>query len=269
MPIIGYLDSGSAERNWAESFRHGLNETGYVEGKNVTIEYRWADGKYDRLPMLAADLVQRNVAVIAATSTPPALAAQKATSTIPIVFTTGSDPVRFGLVANLSHPGGNVTGVTRLNLALEAKRLQLLHELLPSAHTIALLVNPTNPNSKIISSDVQAEGNRLGINIEIVRAITESDIDQVFTALYQTGVGALLIGPDPFFNSRSQLIANLMLRYAVPTMFQYQEYVEAGGLLSYSASLADSHRQVGIYVGKSSQGPSRAISQSNSRDDSN
>jgi putative ABC transport system substrate-binding protein len=175
-PVIGLLDSGSAGRNWVAAFREGLAESGYVEGRNLAIEYRWAEGRYDQLPALAADLVHRNVAVIVATSTPPALAAKAATTAIPIVFTTGADPVEFGLVTSLSRPGGNLTGVTRLNVQLGPKRLQLLHELVPKAIRIALLVNPTNPNAEIFSREGRAEGSNLGLQIQVLQASTEPDL---------------------------------------------------------------------------------------------
>jgi putative tryptophan/tyrosine transport system substrate-binding protein len=202
------------------------------------------------LPALAADLVQHQVAVIAATSTPPALAAKAATTTIPIVFTTGSDPVEFGLVTSLSRPGGNLTGVTRMNLELGPKRLDLLHELVPSAAIIGLLVNPTNPNTEILSRDVTAAGGSLGVQIHVLQARTEAEFAAAFEGLKELRAGALLIGPDPFFNTRIAQLAALTISNAVPTMYQYREFAAAGGLSSYGGSLTDSHRQVGVYVGR-------------------
>jgi putative ABC transport system substrate-binding protein len=250
VPVVGVLDSGSAGRNWVAAFRQGLREAGYAENQNVTIEYRWADGQYDRLPALAADLVYYRVAVIAATSTPPALAAKAATTTIPIVFTTGSDPVDFGLVASLNRPGGNLTGVTRLNLQLGPKRLELLHELVPDAAMIALLVNPTNPNAEPLIRDVQGAAGALKLNIRALHATSESDFPTVFESIRQMRAGALLIGPDPFFNTRSAQIAALTISHGVPTIYQYHEFAAAGGLMSYGGSLTDSHRQVGVYTGR-------------------
>jgi ABC-type uncharacterized transport system substrate-binding protein len=250
MPVIGLLDSGSPSHNWVRAFLRGLAETGYIERQNVTIEYRWAEGRYDRLPALAADLAGRHVAVIVATSTPPALAAKKATTTIPVVFTTGSDPVDFGLVKSLNKPGGNLTGVTRLNLQLGPKRLELLHELLLDAAIIALLVNPTNPNAEPLRRDVQAAASTLGLQVHAFEARTDDDLGVAFNAMRQLKAGALLIGPDPFFNTRSAQIAALTISQALPTIYQYHEFAVAGGLMSYGGSLTDSHRQVGIYTGR-------------------
>jgi putative ABC transport system substrate-binding protein len=249
-PIVGYLDSGSPEHNWAPLFRDGLRGAGYTENENVDIVYRWAEGRYDRLPELAADLVRRRVAVIVATSTPPALAAKAATTTIPVVFTTGSDPVTFGLVASLNQPGGNLTGITRMNLQIGPKRLALLQELLPAAHNLALLMNPTNPNATILSREVQATAAELGLRVSEHRAQTEDDLTTAFESLDHAGVQGLLVGPDPFFNSRIERLANLTVMHAVPTIYQYREFAVAGGLLSYGASLADAHRLVGVYTGR-------------------
>jgi len=250
MPVIGYLDSGSADRSQVSAFRAGLGEAGYEEGRNVTIEYRWADGQYDRLPTLAGDLVRRQVAVIAASSTPAALAAKGATATIPIVFTTGNDPVAVGLVASLSRPGGNLTGVTRINLQLGPKRLELLHELVPTATAIGLLVNPTNPNAETLPKDVKAAADILGLKIQMLQARTDTDLVSVFGALGRLRAGGLLIGPDPFFNMRIERLAALAIDHAVPAIYQYRAFVAAGGLASYSASLSDSHRRVGVYTGR-------------------
>jgi putative ABC transport system substrate-binding protein len=249
-PVIGYLDSGSPAHNWLAAFRRGLGEAGYAEGRNVAIEYRWADGKYDRLAALAAELVKRKVAVIAATSTPPALAAKAATTTIPVVFTTGSDPVRFGLVANLSHPGGNVTGVTRMNLQMGPKRLQVLLELLPAGSVVALLVNPTNPNAELLSRAVEAAAVTLGVKLLVLHASADADFDKVFERITAARAAGLVIGPDPFFNTRNNQLAALTIKHAVPAIYQYRQFAAAGGLLSYSASLSDSHRLVGVYTGR-------------------
>jgi putative ABC transport system substrate-binding protein len=247
-PVVGYLDSGSPDHNWAAAFREGLREAGYIEDDNVAIEYRWAEGHYDRLPDLATDLVRRRVAVLVATSTPPAIAAKAATTTIPVVFTTGSDPVAFGLVASLSQPGGNLTGITRMNLQIGPKRLELLHQLLPNATDVALLMNPTNPNATILSREVEATAAELGLHVRELRAQTDDDLTAAFASLDQTGTRALLVGPDPFFNSRIGRLAALTITHAIPTVYQYREFAAAGGLLSYGASLSDAHRQVGVYT---------------------
>ena len=249
-PVVGYLDSGSPEHNWAASFREGLRQAGYIENENVVIEYRWAEGHYARLAELAADLVRRRVAVLVATSTPPALAAKAATTTIPVVFTTGSDPITFGLVASLSQPGGNLTGITRMNLQIGPKQLELLHELLPNSAEVALLINPTNPNAAILSQEVQIAAAEVGLHIRELRAQTDDGLTAAFETLDQTGVQGLLVGPDPFFNSRIERFATLTVAHAVPTIYQYREFAAAGGLLSYGASLSDAHRQVGVYTGR-------------------
>jgi putative ABC transport system substrate-binding protein len=252
MPAVGYLN-GAAPADSADlvaAFRDGLREAGYIEDQNAAIEYRWAEGHYDRLPALANDVVSHHVAVIAATSTPVALAAQKATTTIPIAFTVGSDPVKIGLVGSLSHPGGNLTGVTRFNVELAPKRLELVHELVPSAIVAALLVNPSNPNTPTVLKDLEAAAHALGMQIHVVQAGTEDEIEAAFIALTQLRVGALVIGNDPFFNSRSAKLAELAIHGAIPTIYQYRTFVEAGGLMSYGARNTDSHRQLGRYVGR-------------------
>jgi putative ABC transport system substrate-binding protein len=221
-----------------------------VEGQNVAIEYRWADGYYDKLPQMAAELVARQVAVIAATSTPVALAAKAATSKIPIVFTMGGDPVRSGLVASLGRPGGNATGVTRYNVELGPKRLELLHEVVPSARPIGLLVNPTNPNTPTLSAAIERAAEALGLDLLLARAGDDGELISAFEALRRKQVGALVIGNDPFFNSRSSGLADLSLRHSFPVIYQYRKFVEAGGLMSYGASNTDSHRQLGRYVGR-------------------
>jgi putative tryptophan/tyrosine transport system substrate-binding protein len=254
MPVIGYLGSESPDvfAGRLRGFRQGLSETGYVEGKNVAIEYRWAENQHDRFPALMADLVRREVIVIVAvTGTPPALAAKAATATIPIVFVTAGDPVALGLVASLSRPGGNLTGVATLTVELGPKQLEVLRELVPTATIIALLVNPTNPtNAETLSRDLQAAARTLGLQLHVLHASTERDFDAVFASLPRLRAGALVIGSDPFFNSRSQQLVALALRHAIPTMYPFREYATAGGLISYGNSFADAHRQVGIYTGK-------------------
>jgi putative ABC transport system substrate-binding protein len=254
MPVIGYLGSESPDlfAGRLRAFRQGLSETGYVEGKNVAIEYRWAENQYDRFPALLADLVRRNVTVITAvTGTPPALAAKAATTTIPIVFVTGGDPVALGLVASLNRPGGNLTGVSTLTVELGPKQLEVLRELVPTATIIALLVNPTNPtNAERLSRDLQAAARVLGLQLHVLHASTERDFDAVFASLPRLRAGALVIGSDPFFDSHSQQLAALALRHAMPTMYPFREYAVAGGLISYGNSIADAHRQVGVYTGR-------------------
>ena len=253
MPVIGFVNVASAKGYALQlsTFLKGLSETGYVEGRNVSIEYRWAEGRTDRLPEMVADLVHRQVAVIAATSTPAALAAKAATTTIPIIFEMASDPVQLGLVASLNQPGGNVTGVTNANVGIGPKRLQLLHELVPTASVIALLVNPTNPTvAETNTKELQAAARTLGLEIHVLNASTERDLDEVFAKLVQLRAGGLVIGPDPLFASRSEQLAALALRYAVPTIFQNCEFAVAGGLLSYGAEATDAYRLAGIYTGR-------------------
>jgi putative ABC transport system substrate-binding protein len=253
MPVIGFVNAASAKSyaRQLSAFLKGLSETGYVEGRNVAIEYRWAEGRNDRLPAMVADLVHRQVAVIAATSTPAALAAKAANTTIPIVFETGSDPVRLGLVASLNHPGGKVTGATQTNLEIAPKRLQLLHELVPTASVIALLVNSANPNlAEATSTELQAAARTLGLQLHILNASTERDFDVAFAKLIQLRAGGLVIGPDPFFASASEQLAALTIRHAVPAIFEFREFAAAGGLLSYGGSLTDSYRTAGNYTGR-------------------
>jgi putative ABC transport system substrate-binding protein len=253
MPVIGFLGSASAGpyARMMAAFRQGLNETGYVEGRNVAIEYRWAEGQNDRLPALAADLVRRQVTVIATTGTPETLAAKAATATIPIVFQVGIEPVQVGLVASLSRPGGNLTGVTNLNVEVGPKRLELLKELVPTATLMALLVNPTSPIlTESTTKDALAAARTLGVQLHVLHASTERDIDDAFAALVQLRAGALVIGSDVFFNSRREQLAALALRHAVPAIFQYREFAVAGGLMSYGANFTESYRQVGVYTGR-------------------
>jgi len=263
MPVIGLLGSGSPEpfAGRVRMFRQGLSDSGYVEGGNVAIEYRWAEGQYDRLPALAADLVRRRVSVIAVMGTPATLAAKAATATIPIVFYLGADPVEVGVVTSLSRPGGNLTGFTGLSVQLGQKRLQLLHELVSAAGPIGLLVNPRNRAlTETLSADVQAAARTLGRQIQVLNASAEQDLDQAFATLARLRASGLVIGIDPFFNSRSRDLAALALRHAMPAIFQYREFAAAGGLISYGpgASFDDPLRPVGVYVARILQGEKAA-----------
>jgi putative ABC transport system substrate-binding protein len=251
MPVIGYLNSRAPgeDAHLLTAFQRGLSETGYVEGRNVAIEYRWAEGHYDRLPAMAADLVHRQVAVIAANG-PSIVVAKAATTTIPIVFGTGLDPVEIGLVASLNRPGGNLTGVTMLGDELGPKRLELMHALVPAVTIIAVLLNPTYPSAETQSRDLQAAARTLGLQLHVLHASTERHFDTVFATLVQLRPGALVIGNDPFFNSRSKELAALMVRHAVPTVHETREFAAAGGLISYGSSLANSYHLVGVYAGR-------------------
>ena len=252
MPVIGFLNGASPDgyAPMLAAFRQGLKEAGYVEGQNVAIEYRWAEGQYDRLAALAGDLVHRQVSVIAATSTPANLVAKAATSTIPIVFTTGSDPVQIGLVTNLSRPGGNVTGVTQLTVEVLPKRLELAHELVPTATFVAVLVNPTNPNAETVTGELQTAAATLGVQLNVLHASTEAEIDDTFTSLRQQRASVLLIGADAFFNSQTKQLAALAIRHLVPAIFEYRQFVAAGGLASYGGSVIDSYHLAGGYTGR-------------------
>ncbi|MGA7004552.1 MAG: ABC transporter substrate binding protein [Pseudolabrys sp.] len=258
MPVIGFLGGASPDlyAKPLRAFHQGLSETGYVEGRNVTIEYRWADGQNDRLAALAADLVRRQVNVIAAPgSTPAALAAKAATATIPIIFQVGVDPIAAGLVASLARPGGNVTGVTNINTELAPKRLELLRELIPKANIIALLVNPTSPFiTESISKDLQSAARALGLQLHILNASTERDFDTVFANLVQLRADALVIAPDAMFISRSEQLGALTLRHAVPAITQFREFAAAGGLMSYGGSSSEPTRLVGVYTGRALKG---------------
>jgi putative tryptophan/tyrosine transport system substrate-binding protein len=253
MPVVGFLNAGSpAERvNLVSTFRQALGEAGYVEGRNVSIEYRWADNQYDRLPALAAGLVKRQVTVIATPgSTPAALAAKAATTTIPIVFSVGADPVKLGLVASLNRPGGNVTGMGFLNSELVAKQFELLHELVPPAQMIALLVNPNFPDAEAMIRDAQAAADARGQKLVVVKASTDSDLDQAFTTLVRQRIGALLVPAEPFFFSRREKLVALATRHAVPAIYGLREFVAVGGLMNYGASNTEGWRQVGVYIGR-------------------
>jgi len=253
LPVVGFIRTTSADDSLklVEAFRRGLGEAGYVEGRNVLIEYRYAQGQIDRLPALAADLVTRRVAVLAATGgTVSARAAKAATSTIPVVFTTGDDPVKAGLVASLSRPGGNVTGVSVFTARLGAKRLALLHELIPAATTIAILLNPKNPDSEDEAKDVQEAARALGVEILVLYAGTENEIDAAFTKLVEQRTGALMLGADTFFTSQRARIATLSTYLRIPTADSVREFPEAGGFASYGASLAGVYRQAGVYVAR-------------------
>jgi ABC-type uncharacterized transport system substrate-binding protein len=253
MPVIGFLSSVSPEQfvRMVAAFRQGLNETGYVEGQNVAIEFRWAEGQYDRLPAMAANLIERQVALIVASGgDTPALAAKAATSTIPIVFTGSDFPVKIGLVASLNRPGGNVTGVSLFTSELEAKKLGLLRELVPKAHLIAMLVNPNNPSAESDTRDVLMAASAVGQQIHILRANNERDIDAAFATLVQQRTDALLVAHDPFFFSRRDQIVALAARHAVPSIYEFREFAVAGGLMSYGSSLTNNYRLAGVYAGR-------------------
>ena len=252
IPVVGYLSAGtsSSDTRLVAAFVKGLGETGYEDGKTVQIEYRWADDQYDRLPSIAADLVRRQLVVIAAVTTPAARAAKAATATIPVVFSTIADPVQIGLVASLNRPGGNVTGVTILSVEVGPKLLELLHEAVPSATIIALLVNPTNPNAESQSKNTQEAGLKLGLKIHVLNASTERDFGGVFAKLRELKAGALVIAQDVLFNGQSEQLAALTVRHAIPAIYPQPGFAAAGGLISYGASGSDAWRQVGIYVGR-------------------
>jgi putative tryptophan/tyrosine transport system substrate-binding protein len=251
MPVIGFLGGESPDRyaDRLRGFRQGLSETGYVEGRNVAVEYRWAEGQNDRLPALVADLIRRNVNVIATGGGfPAALAAKAASTTIPIVFQVGSDPVQLGLVASLNRPGGNLTGVNSLNGELGPKQLELLHEIVPAATIIAFLSNPTNPGNA--SNNLEAAARSLGLQLHELHASSERDFDAVFATLSQLRAGGLVIFADPFLQSRSEQLAALALRHALPAIAQLREFVVAGGAMSYGGSIREQLRQVGVYTGR-------------------
>jgi putative ABC transport system substrate-binding protein len=255
MPVVGVLSAewpNAVTADRLRAFREGLNDTGYFEGRNVIIEYRWAEGRNDRLSALAAELVRLPVNVIVcAGSTPATIAAKAASTTVPIVYYGGSDPVSAGLVPSLSRPGGNVTGVTTLNVELAAKRLELLHELVPTATIIAGLVNPTNPfGAETETRYLQAAARTLGLTLHILHASSEQEIDTAFTTLDQLRASALVIGTDAFFNSRSEQLAVLTLRHAMPAIYQFREFVLSGGLASFGTTVVDTYRPLGVYTGR-------------------
>jgi putative ABC transport system substrate-binding protein len=253
MPLIGYLNSESRDtyREYFAAFHRGLNETGFVEDRNVIIEYRWAEGHNDRLPAMAADLTRRGVAVIATNNTPTALAAKAATQTIPTVFLTGSDPVLIGLVASLNRPTGTLTGVAILNTGLVAKRLQMLQEFVPTSRSIGFLVNLTNPVfAEAEIREIQTAASVLGLRLLVLNASSQSEIEAAFTTLVQQGVGALVVSADSYFIAQPDRLVTLAARYAVPTIYAYREFTAAGGLMSYGPNLLDAYRQVGVYTGR-------------------
>jgi putative ABC transport system substrate-binding protein len=253
MPIVGFLNGASAAgyTKFLSEFRRGLNSMGFVEGQNVHVEYRWAEGQYERLPGLAADLIRRRVAVIAATSTPAALAAKKATATIPVVFTTGSDPVELGLVTNIARPGGNVTGATQITMEVGQKRLELLHQLVPKATALAIAVNPNNAAvAEVQVRDAQDAMRALGLKLEVVQARSEEEFDKAMADLSQRAGGLVIAGGDSFFLSESAKLAEIAFRHKVPAIFHGREFAAAGGLVSYGASVAASYLLAGVYTGR-------------------
>ena len=261
VPVVGYLNARSLDDSphLVTAFRRGLAENGYVEGQNVTIEYRWALGQYDRLQMLAAELARRPVTVLAATGgEASALAAKAASSTIPIVFSIGGDPVRLGLVESYNRPGGNMTGINILTATLEAKRLGLLHEMVPRAAAIGVLLNPNNPPSEVQLKDVEAAGRAVGLQIHALWAGTDREIDAAFENIVQQRIAALAVTAGPFFDTRRDKLVALAAHYAVPTMYQFREYTVAGGLMSYGIDIVDVYRQVAVYVGRILKGEKAA-----------
>ena len=253
VPVIGFLNAASPQnyKRPLSAFLKGLGEAGYVEGRNVATEYRWANDQYDRLPALAADLVRHQVSVIAATTTAAALAAKASTTTIPIVFETAGDPVQFGLVASLNQPGGNVTGVTQLAVGLGPKELELLHELVPTARVMALLVNQTNPSvAETVTSELQSAARSLGLELHVLNASSEADFDAVLADVIKSGAGGLVIATDVIFTSHSAQLAKLAARHAVPAVYKGREFAAAGGLMSYGSDITDSYRLAGAYTGR-------------------
>jgi putative tryptophan/tyrosine transport system substrate-binding protein len=255
MPVIGYLGSSSFERSAGRSllnFKRGLAETGYIEDRNVTVEYRWADDQYERLPALAAELVKRRVAVLVAAGSPAALPAKAATTVIPTVFMVGSDPVELGLVASLNRPGGNLTGVAYLNAEVAPKRLELLHQFVPASKSIALLVNPANPvvAAEAQAKELEAAVRTLGLQLPLVKASNALEIEEAFSALVRDRVDALQIGVDPLFGNHIDQLVALATRHKVPTIYPWREFTAAGGLMNYGASIPDAFRQVGVYTGQ-------------------
>src|SRR6516164_826358 len=253
MPVVGFLNSSSSGgfSYLADAFRQGLKKTGYGEGQNVAVEYRWAEGQYDRVPIMALELVSRRQVAVIVANTPRVLAIKAGIKTIPIVFTTATDPVQVGLVASLARPGGNVTGITQLNVEVAPKRLELARELVPAATIVAVLINRTNPETETELRIMQTAASALGLQLHVLDASTEHDFDTIFAALHQTPARVLVIaGADPFLISRSEQLAELTVRHAVPAIFQFREFVAAGGLISYGGSVTDAYRQAGIYAGR-------------------
>jgi putative ABC transport system substrate-binding protein len=262
MPVIGFLSSESQGQSAyrIEALRHGLSETGYIEGQNLTIEYRWADGHYDRLPSLAVELVRREVAVIAATGAGglAAQAAKAATSTIPIVFSSAVDPIKAGLVASINRPGGNATGFFQFAALLEAKRVQLLHELVPNAAVIGVLINPGNPAAQMQTADVQTAARSIGRQVHVLSASSEGEFDAAFASLARQGIGGLLVAADPLFNSRREQLIALAAQYALPAIYEWREFIVDGGLMSYGTRFTEAYRQVGVYCGRILKGANPA-----------
>jgi putative ABC transport system substrate-binding protein len=253
MPVVGFLGAPSAApyARYVAAVHQGLKEVGYIEHQNVAMEYRWADGQYDRLPALAADLISRRVAVIVPIGGAPAtVAAKAATSTIPIVFNLGADPIGLGLVTNLNRPGGNITGIAVKVVDIETKRLELLHELAPPSTPIAVLLNPANAQAQTQEREAQAAARAMGRKVLVLKASTEHEIESAFASLVRERASALLVGGDTFFNSQTILFVVLTARHAIPTIYPFRSYVDAGGLMSYGASLLDAYRQTGVYVGR-------------------
>jgi putative ABC transport system substrate-binding protein len=255
LPVIGFVNSASP-RGYppVSAFLKGLDEAGFVDGRNVTIEYHWAEGHYERLPAIIADLVQRKVSVIAATSTPSAMAAKAATSTIPIVFTTSGDPIQLGFVSSLNEPGGNLTGATQVNAELTSKRLELMHQALPGATTIALLINPPDPLVAPSIKESTAAATALGLKLKVLRAGNDQELSAVFESLARENAKPLVIVSDAFFSSRGEQLGALALRYHVPAIYEYPQFTEGGGLMSYGGNVAESYRLAGVYVGRILQG---------------
>jgi putative tryptophan/tyrosine transport system substrate-binding protein len=252
LPMIGFLSSAAPGpfKQFVEAFQRGLNEKGFIEGQNATIEYRWAEGRFDRLPALAADLVQHNVAVIAATGGPPsALAAKAATSTIPIVFIVASDPIKLGLVASLNRPGGNATGVNLFSVAVEPKKLELLHELVPKAQIIGVFVNPHNANAETIISEVERAARALQLQINVVKVSAADEFGAAFASVRQAA-GALLVAADPFFTAQREALVALAAQYSIPAIYEWREFAAAGGLMSYGTNLSEAYHQAGGYTGR-------------------
>jgi putative ABC transport system substrate-binding protein len=252
MPVIGYLAAGNAnsEKRLHDAFVKGLGESGYEDGKNVKIEYRWADNEYDRLPSMAADLVRREVALITATTTPAVRAAKAATGAIPIVFTMIADPVQIGLVTSLNRPGGNVTGATLLSVEVGPKLVEMLHGAVPSARRMVLLINPANPNAETQAKSMQQAALKLGVDLHVLNASAEPEIDAAFKKLDELKAGALVIGHDVFFNAQTKQLAALAFRHKLPAIYTLSEFAASGGLISYGASRADAWQQAGVYVGR-------------------